>query len=494
MTKADIIIQNAAVYTVDDENPTADAVAIADNRICYVGDNVGIEMLIGDKTRVIDGAGRTLLPGIIDTHFHLQWGSHSLYGAQLHDVNTLSELSDALRSWADENPDAPFVVGQGVSYGIPDNTTPLTRHHLDAIIEDRPILLTAFDLHSCFANTKALESAEILYGIDDPLPNGDIVLDANGMATGELYEMDAMAAARSALPKPDFDQEVAILKEGLRLAASYGITSVHNMDGDAEQASLYGWLEEHDQLTLRIYAPFWVKPETELATMQEQATILRTRYNSDLLHGGAVKFFMDGVYESHTAVSVNGFADRPGDYGEPIWSAERFGEFVTVADSMGLQIAVHAVGDGAVRHVLNGYEAAQQANGKRDSRHRIEHIELIQIEDIARFMELGVIASMQPLHAPMGGYDSDPWLSRVHPDEYDRAFPWRTLRDAGATLVFGSDWPVVTSDPYLGMWGTLCRKTGQPGEKSHAQTLAETIRSYTRDAASSLVEPRSLCH
>jgi len=111
------------------------------------------------------------------------------------------------------------------------------------------------------------------------------VLDADGLATGELYEMDAMEAARSALPQPDFDQQIAILKEGLRLSASYGITSVHNMDGDVEQTALYGWLEEHDELTLRIYMPFWVKPEMELATMQEQATILRTRYNSEMLHG-----------------------------------------------------------------------------------------------------------------------------------------------------------------------------------------------------------------
>jgi len=418
--KADIVIQNAAVYTVDDKNPTADAVAIVGNRIVFVGDNAGATHLIGADTRVIDGGGRTLLPGIIDTHFHLQWGSNGLYGAQLHDVETLAELTDALRTWADANPDAPFVVGHGISYGIPDNTTPLTRHLLDNIIEERPILLTAFDLHSCFANTKALDAAGILHGVAEPLPTGEITVDADGLATGELYEMDAMAAAQSALPKPDFAQQIAILKEGMAVAASYGITSVHNMDGDVDQAALYGWLEEHDELTLRIYLPFWVKPDMDLATMQEQATILRDSYQSEMLHSGVVKFFMDGVYESHTAVSVNGYVDKPGEYGDPIWPAARFAEFATVADSMGMQMAVHAVGDGAVRQVLNGYEAAQQTNGERDSRHRIEHIELIQQDDIPRFAELGVVASMQPLHAPVGGYDSSAWLSRIDPDEYRR--------------------------------------------------------------------------
>ena len=306
----------------------------------------------------------------------------------------------------------------------------------------------------------------------------------DGLATGELYEMDAMNAIKAALPEPTFEEQIRILKQGLALAASYGITSVHNMDGDVEQTGVYAYLEDRDELTLRVYMPFWVKPEMDEATMVEQGSILRERYNSEMVRGGAVKFFMDGVYESHTAVSVKGFADKPDEYGEPIWSAERFAQFVTLADSMGLQIAVHACGDGAVRRVLDGYEAAQQTNGVRDSRHRVEHIELIQMEDVPRFAELGVVASMQPLHSPVDEYDPDDvWLSRVYAEEYDLAFPWRTLRDSGAKMAFGSDWPVVTCDPYLGFWAAVCRKPLQSDTKSHTQTLAETISAYTKDAA-----------
>lgn len=482
--KADIVIQNAAVYTVDEVNPTAEAVAVRGKQIVYVGDQASVAGLIGNETQVIDGQGRTLLPGLIDAHYHLLWGSMTLYGAQLYEVDSLNALSHALRTWADENPDAPFVIGQGMTYGVPDNATPLTRHHLDAMIADRPIILTAFDQHSCFANTMALEAAGILHGEKAPLPNGEIVMSEDGLATGELYEMDAMNAIKAALPEPTFEEQIAILKQGLALAASYGITSVHNMDGDVEQTGVYAYLEDRDELTLRVYMPFWVKPEMDEATMVEQGSILRERYNSEMVRGGAVKFFMDGVYESHTAVSVKGFADKPDEYGEPIWSAERFAQFVTLADSMGLQIAVHACGDGAVRRVLDGYEAAQQTNGVRDSRHRVEHIELIQMEDVPRFAELGVVASMQPLHSPVDEYDPDDvWLSRVYAEEYDLAFPWRTLRDSGAKMAFGSDWPVVTCDPYLGFWAAVCRKPLQSDTKSHTQTLGETISAYTKDAA-----------
>ena len=482
--QADIVIRNAAVYTVDEANPTAEVVAVRGKQIVYVGDEAGTTGVIGEATRVIDGQGRTLLPGLIDTHYHLLWGSMTLYGAQLYKVDSLDALRDELQAWADANPDAPFVIGEGMTYGVPDIATPLTRHHLDAMIADRPIILTAYDQHSCFANTLALEMAGILHGAKEPMANGEIVIGEDGLATGELYEMDAMNAIKAALPEQTFEQQIDILKQGLALAASYGITSIHNMDGDVEQTGMYAYLEEKGALTLRVYMPFWVKPEMDETMMVEQATVLRERYNSEMVRGGAVKFFMDGVYESHTAVSVNGFADKPEAFGEPIWSAERFAKFVTLADSMGLQIAVHACGDGAVRRVLDGYETAQKANGVRDSRHRVEHIELIQTEDVPRFAALGVVASMQPLHSPLSGaYDPDVWLQRIYEAEYNRAFAWRTLRESGAHMVFGSDWPVVTANPYLAIWGTVTRQPLSEGGKGHAQTLEEAIRGYTVDAA-----------
>ncbi len=484
---ADLLLINAKVYTVDDANPWAEAVAIRGTQILYVGPMDQAISYRGATTRVINGAGRTLLPGFIDSHFHLQWGSATLYGAQLSGQRTIEDLTKTIHAWMAKNPTAPWVIGEGVSYALPTKETPLTRHHLDAIVPNKPLVLTAFDQHSSFVNSAALAAAKITHGSTEQLANGTVVVDANGLATGELYEMDAMALINRARPAPDRDQQLESLRRGLALCASLGITSIHNMDGDLAQAALYASLEAQNELTLRIYLPFWAKPEMTLESALDGAAILREKYQSDLLRGGAIKFFMDGVYESFTAVTLHGYPGYPAKQVEPIWPAERFARFTTAADELGLQIAVHACGDGAVRCVLDGYAAARTANHKqgnrRESRHRIEHIEMIDPADLPRFAQLGVTASMQPLHSPLEEDDPDVWPTRVAPAAWGRAFAWRTLRDAGAHLVFGSDWPVVSANPMLGFYAARNRKAWRPGQPNHRQTLAEVVRSYTRDAA-----------
>ncbi|MEM7536178.1 MAG: amidohydrolase [Chloroflexota bacterium] len=485
---ANIIITNAHVYTVDDTNPHAEAVAIQGNSIIYVGSAAEAMSYRADNTRVINGEGRTLLPGFIDSHYHLQWGSATLYGAQLNGVSSMDELTAVLRAWMDEHPDAPWVVGEGAPYTLPTPDQPMTRDVLDAIVDDRPLVLMAFDQHSMFANTAALREAGILQGASEPMSNGEIPLSEDGLATGELYEMDAMAYIRRAMPEQDLTQSVETLKKGLALSASYGITSVHNMDGDIEQARLYAHMEQQGELSLRVYIPFWVKPYMNIERMVGETTAMQTlltdEYGCEKVRGGVVKFFMDGVYESHTAVTLDGYPDQPDNFGEPIWDAETFAEFASEADRRGYQIAVHACGNGAVRRVLDGYANAKQRNGSRDSRHRVEHIEVIHPDDVPRFAKLGVTASMQPLHSPLeAGQTGDVWLSRIHPHNYDNAFAWRTLRNANAHIAFGSDWPVVTNSPFIGLHAALNRQPWAEGTNSHNQTLAEAIYGYTKGAA-----------
>lgn len=480
---ADIILTNAKVHTVNPQMPNAEAVAIRHGTIIYVGNRDGAEELSGRQTRVIDCQQNSLLPGFIDSHFHLLWGAETLYGAQLQGLTTLDELAAAIHTWLDLNADAPWVIGEGLSYAIPDKSTPLTRHHLDAIVSDRPMALTTYDQHSMIANTAALEAAGILETVPTDLPNGQIMIDADGLATGELYEMDAMNFIRRARPAPDFTAQVKTLKRGLQHCAALGITSIHNMDGDLEQAALYGHLDERDELSMRIYMPFWAKPEMDLKTVLHGGQTLRERYSSNMLRGGVVKFFMDGVYESFTAVTTDAYPEQPNNYGEPIWPAERFAEFVTAVDKEGLQIAVHACGDGAVRRVLDGYAAAQVANGQRDSRHRIEHIEVLHPDDLQRFVQLGVTASMQPLHSPLVPNAPDTWQVRVNPERWDESFPWQTLRSSGAHLTFGSDWPVVSADPMTGFHAALNRRSWLPRQNSHRQSLVDTIKGYTWDGA-----------
>ncbi|MCB9135072.1 MAG: amidohydrolase family protein, partial [Anaerolineales bacterium] len=261
-----------------------------------------------------------------------------------------------------------------------------------------------------------------------------------------------------------------------------GITSVHNMDGEMGQLTRYMALEDAGELTLRVYVPYTIRPETPVEALAEAVEMVQANPGG-LARGGAVKFFMDGVIESFTALMLEDYTGAPGNKGSGLFTAEHFTRMATEADRLGLQIFVHAIGDAAVRRTLNGYEAAQRTNGKRDSRHRVEHIEMHHPDDLPRFAELGVIASMQPLHAPMSASGHDLWPARVGATRWDRSFAWNRVREAGARVVFGSDWPVVSQSPFKGLYNALNRPPWRAGLADHRQTLEQALLSYTRDAA-----------
>ena len=203
-------------------------------------------------------------------------------------------------------------------------------------------------------------------------------------------------------------------------------------------------------------------------------------YRSDTLQGGVVKMFMDGVLDSGTAVVLDDYPDRPHWRGEPLFSQARFNEVATAADKMGLQIAVHAIGDGAVRMTLDGYEAARRANGRRDSRHRIEHVELHHPADLKRFKALGVLASMQPSHVPgHSGLPLEPTVSKIGAAKWPHAFSWQTIRNAKVPLVFGTDWPVSDISPLRTIHTAVTRKEWGENMRSQRQTLFDTLHSYT---------------
>jgi predicted amidohydrolase YtcJ len=475
---ADLIITNARALTLDPAEPHAEAVAVAGARIAFVGSSADAERLGGSATRVIDARGRTLLPGIIDTHYHLQIGSLKLDDIRFEAARSYDDVVDAVRAYAATHAHQPWLAGYGVNY----NALPgqgLTRQDLDQIVADRPLLIVAFDLHTAWANTRALELAGLLQG-GFCEPGNQIVMAADGTASGELREPGAYNQVTALLPAPGEAQTRALLHKGLAEAARYGITSIHNMDGDMAQMTRYLALEDRGELSLRISVPYLVTPDTSLESLGE-ALAMRAA-GTELVRGGRVKFFMDGVIESGTALLLDDYADHPGHRGAAIFSAEQFTLLATESDRLGLQIAVHAIGDAAVRRVLDGFTHARRANGQRDSRHRIEHIELLHPDDLPRFQELGVIASMQPLHAAV----SEPgqvWARRVGGERWGRGFPWQTLRESGAHVVFGSDWPVVTQNPFLGMHAALARQPWAPGQPRQAQTLEATLAAYTRDAA-----------
>jgi len=322
----------------------------------------------------------------------------------------------------------------------------------------------------------------------------------DGLASGELREPGAYGevlgltgvwgrAASGLIGQPttaggldNLAEERRLLQQGLALAGRNGITSVHNMDGNSRLLALYAAMEDLGELTARVYVPLSVTPETPLSGLRE-AVEMRREANTDMLHAGLVKFFMDGVIESWTAFLLDGYADRRGERGSALYSLEHFTGMAAESDRLGLQITVHAIGDAAVRRTLDGFEAVQRINGKRDSRHRIEHIEIIHAEDAPRFAQLGVIASMQPLHLPGALGEDQVWLGHSGEERWERSFAWQTLRQAGARLVFGSDWPVVPPNPLQALHVALNRKPWLPGLPEQRQTLEQAIASFTRQAA-----------
>lgn len=494
----DMILKNARILTMDADRPRAEAVALASGRIAALGAQAGIEKLAGPATEVIDCKGATLLPGFVESHLHLILGGAELAHLQLHGIDGEAALAAAFRDFARRNPDRPLLMAQGGHYAMLDH--PLTRHDLDRIVADRPIAITAHDHHTVWANTAALTAAGILHGAR--MPHGhEVVMGADGTATGELREFEAFAPvialggetrlnlgiATGGEPSPwptAAEQAIDRAKaaRGLAHAAKHGITSIVNMDGNRYTLELLRGLQKEGGLTARVKVPFHFKPHMELAEL-DRADAMTRDFDDDWLSCRFVKMFMDGVVDSRTAFMLNDYPGHPGHRAEPLFAPDRFNEIATEIDRRGHQIAVHAIGDGAVRTTIDGYEAARKTNGKRDSRHRIEHIELIDRADVPRLGALGITASVQPPHAPGAmDFELQPTLDVIGRNRWADAYLCRTLAEAGAPLAFASDWPVTDISVLRGIHAALTRPT-YDGAKDQRVPLADILRAYTAGGA-----------
>lgn len=499
---ADLIIHNAKVLSMDDAQPRAEALAIRHNRILAVGSNDDIRTFAGTATRLVDAHGATVLPGFNEAHMHIFGGSVGLTELSLFGIQGFDAFAHAVQDYAASRPDLAMLVAQQADYSILGRNEPVTRHHLDRILPDRPFLMYAPDHHTAWANTAALKAAGILGGRNVGVGN-EIVMGQDGLANGELKEANAISpvarlsqtGGRESLGivtggDPDIvspeerQTDIDVIRKGLDYCASLGITSIQNMDGNLYQLEMLEEIERDGGLPTRIRVPFHMKNFMALSEIEEKAAAWRDRFNSDRLRSDFVKMFVDGVTESGTAFFVNDYADEPGWRGEPLFSAQHFDEIVAEADRLGLQIAVHAIGDGAVNMVLNGYQAASETNGRRDSRHRVEHIETALPADLPRFAELGVVASMQPTHPPgSAGLPLEPYLSRIGEQRWPHAFAWRTLADLGVKIVFATDWPVSPLDPMYCIQCAMTRETWKEGLPDQRLSLMETLGAYTRTSA-----------
>jgi predicted amidohydrolase YtcJ len=273
-------------------------------------------------------------------------------------------------------------------------------------------------------------------------------------------------------------QDEETMRQGIAHANALGITSMHNMDGNWYQLELLHALEQRGELNARVEVPFHFRNTFKLADVDE-AVAYRDKYKTDMVHSGRVKLFMDGVMETLTAQMLDDYPGYPGNKGAPLYAAEEMNAVVARADRLGLQISTHAIGDGGVRRTIDAYEFAQKQNGKRDSRHRIEHIELIDPQDIPRLAALGIVASLQPV-AGVGvpGSPPEPILSRVG-DKLPYAYAWQTIRETGAAVAFSSDWPVAPLDPFIGMQSAMTVLPLRPNCPNQAQSLMDTLHGFT---------------
>ncbi len=501
MQQADLIITNARVITMNPAQPFAQSLAINGNKIIAVGSAADVMELRAKHTRLVDAQMKTVMPGIIEGHVHLFGGALELTTLMVNHVSSFQEFHDSVLRYRKANPNLKVISANGIAHESLGKDGPLTRQLLDRIVSDVPFILGCFDHHTMWANTKALEAAGIMRGRALPVGN-EIVLDSDGLATGELREPAAympvqaltptggrewlgMTTGENPSPTATAEQrriDEALMVSGIKHANSLGITTMHNMDGNWYQLELLKSLLDRGELNARIEIPFHQKNYFDIARVDE-AVDMHAQYKDDMLHSGRVKIFMDGVLETLTALTLDDYPGHPGNKGAPLFTAADFNALAARIDKNKLQISVHAIADGAVRRTLDGYEYARGQNGKRDSRHRIEHIELIDPADVPRLQNLGVIASLQPVTAVgVPGIPKEPILTRIG-TKLPWSYAWATLREAGATIAFSSDWPIAPLNPFQGIQAAMTCVPPNADCPDQKQSLMDSIHAFTAAGA-----------
>lgn len=493
---ATLVILNAKIRPLFAAKGTT-ALALRDGRIAAMGGDADMRGEIGPDTQVIDAEGRELLPGFIESHLHLFMGGASLSMLNLGETFGFEATREAFLAFIAQNPADDLISGFATNYTIFGEDHRPNRHDLDRICADRPICLNSVDLHCAWANTRALELAGILQGADVGA-GSEVVMGADGLATGELREFAAMQRVKSLsrlqgrdgmdqmgldeVPEEHRAYDRALIAEAGAYCARHGITHAVNMDGTPYQASLMRELAQAGEMPVRVSLPL------KLAQADGADGVARIEQFGPEVPGwlsfGRIKLFMDGVYDTWTALTVSDYPDQPGFRSEPLIDPEIFKAICIEADRRGLQVATHAVGDGAVRASIDGYEAAALANGTRDARHRIEHIDTIAAEDLERLKPLGIIASMQPVHPPgSAGLPLEPTTSIMGRDRWAHAFPWRMIRDRDVPLAFGTDWPVSPLSPLYAIHCALTRRPWAEDMPDQRISLDACLAAYSMGGA-----------
>jgi hypothetical protein len=483
---AKTILTNGRIYTLNPRQPWAEAVAVSGDKILAVGSAKDISSYRDPSTKVIDLGGRLVLPGFTDCHIHFMDGSLGLTQVILNGATTVAEIQKRVKEYAAAHPNETWITGMGWTYPTFGPTALPDKKVLDDVVSDRPIYLVAFDGHSSWANSKALTMAGIKRETPDP-PNGKIVRDNNGDATGALQESAGDLVAKF-LPKPSRDERISALRLGMHEANKVGLVRVHSAGQDFEWLDLYDELRRKGELTVRFYIAYFLDPPDLTGDAINKIEQARRTYKDEWISAGVVKTMLDGVVEAHTAAMLTPYSDDPTQIGKLFWEPLKYKQAITELDRRGLQIFTHAIGDRAVRLALDAYEEAKETNHTSGARPRIEHIETISAQDIPRFGKISVVASFQPLHAYPDDDTLKIWARNVGPERAQRAWVWHSIESTGGLLAFGSDWPVVTLNPWPGVQNALTRQTteGDPPDgfvPKERISLEDTIKAYTLNAA-----------
>jgi predicted amidohydrolase YtcJ len=475
-----MIIINGVVHTMDPTTPIVEAVAIHGNHIVAMGSSNEIKKLAGSNTRIVDAKRRLVLPGFNDAHVHFLSGGFQLSSVDLRDANTPAEFAERIRRFAANLPSGRWITGGDWDHERwPDAKLP-TKELIDRFTPNTPVFVSRLDGHMALANSLALKLAGVNRQTLDPV-GGVIVRDGTGEPTGILKDA-AQSFVWKVIPASSFEEKLAAARAATDYAAKLGVTSVQDMSAGSD-VGIYQTLLDRGELKTRIYAVAPLPAWERLAR-----TGVRAHFGSEMLRVGGLKGFADGSLGSTTALFYEPYRDAPATSG--IASDEMYPEGsmlkrVHDADSAGLQILIHAIGDRANDLILSIFEQVERENGARDRRFRIEHAQHLRAQDISRFARDKIIASMQPYHA----IDDGRWAEkRIGKERAQTTYAFRSLLDAGVTLAFGSDWTVAPLDPILSIYGAVTRRTldgKNPKGWIPEQRIAvdEAVRAYTVGSA-----------
>ena len=444
---ADIVLTNGKIFTVDAERSWAEATAITDGKIVYVGTAAGAADHTGSNTKVVDLGGRMAMPAFQDSHIHPIYAGIEASSVDLNELDDLAAYRAVIGEYAAANPDVEWLTGGGWSMSVFGPGGSPSKTIIDELVPDRPVYLSSADGHTGWANSRALEIAGITSDTPNP-PDGIIDRDPEtGDIIGSLQE-GAMTLVTEHIPPTSLADQIAGLEYSRDLLHSYGITSFTDAIVNRPELETYRAMDERGDLQLRVVASLWwdrMRDEDQI----EDLIALREEFNAGgLLRPTTVKIMQDGVMENYTAAMLEPYHVESGTKGIPMVEPETLRSAVALLDAEGFQVHFHAIGTAAVRQSLDSIEQAINANGRLGHRHHISHLQMIHPDDIPRFAELDAIANFQPLWAYNDDYVTELTVPFIGEERAKWMYPIKSVQDAGGMIAFGSDWSVSTANPF----------------------------------------------